>query len=751
MELGVRTKIAGMLGGIIFIMLAIYALYSMQVLKRQAVKSIQRQSDALAYSLLLQIHDIETSQEFASTQLARELKNFSPQCQRLYEENKDKHVTHVAVFDSRGMIIAHNNATFVGEELPPALGRSFGSYTTATVFNRGTSIYHTFIPVFDKKDETYLGTLDIGFSGDALNDELKASQKQAVIFLVVCFFASGFLTFVTIHFSVTRPLRYLVRVGERLADGYPIHSLRISQRNDEIALLGQVFVRISGYISEITDVAQNVATGALARDVRKRSKRDVLGVALQEMLTYLQEVARIASKIADGDLTVSPFLRSDIDAFGRSMREMTSGLQSLIRQIRISSEQISKTGINLFELSNQDIDIARSAQTGVEKMVAIMTEMGQSVEEVAHNMDLLSASVEETSAAVSNMTRSITDIAASTTDLARETQKAVVKLNKSTDLLKDMVEKTVVSSELSKETIEDALEGQQAVEAVMTSMDIIQQTNASTVETITRFEQQTQDIGTILDVIDEITDQSSLLALNASIIAAQAGSHGRGFAVIADEMRSLAIKVSSSTKDIGMIVKVVQEETGSVVKKIHSGTEDISQGVRRTQQAREVLQKIFTSAKRSSAVVTEIADAIRRMQETMNIQMKSVVKRVDSMTAEITQSTMEQKSATIQIDQTVEHIAHMAARTQQTTTQQLQGVQLVLEAVEYVSKLSEKNSQSSEQIERTAAELSKQAHILLQSVERFKLGAIETAHREISPQEQNILQEDDAERQALKE
>ena len=157
-----------------------------------------------------------------------------------------------------------------------------------------------------------------------------------------------------------------------------------------------------------------------------------------------------------------------------------------------------------------------------------------------------------------------------------------------------------MSRQLSQETIEDALQGQQAVEEVTSSMDTIQQTNSSTVETITRFEQQTQDIGTILDVIDEITDQSSLLALNASIIAAQAGSHGRGFAVIADEMRNLATKVSSSTKDIAAIVKVVQEETVTVVKKIHEGTDDIAQGVRRTQQAREVLQKIFNSAQRSS-------------------------------------------------------------------------------------------------------------------------------------------------------
>jgi methyl-accepting chemotaxis protein len=326
------------------------------------------------------------------------------------------------------------------------------------------------------------------------------------------------------------------------------------------------------------------------------------------------------------------------------------------------------------------------------------------------------------------MTKSISNIALSTSDLAEQTEKAIVELNKSTELLSDVTEKTTVSRQLSQETIEDALQGQQAVEEVTSSMDTIQQTNSSTVETITRFEQQTQDIGTILDVIDEITDQSSLLALNASIIAAQAGSHGRGFAVIADEMRNLATKVSSSTKDIAAIVKVVQEETLTVVKKIHEGTEDIAQGVRRTQQAREVLQKIFNSAQRSSAVVTEISTVVQKMQQTTSRQMKSVMDRVNSMTAEITEATLEQKASTIQIDQTVDHINQMAAQTQNATTEQLQGVRQVLEVVEQVRRLSEQNLQSSEHIEKTASELSAQADILLQSVDRFKLGTSELVH-----------------------
>ena len=147
--------------------------------------------------------------------------------------------------------------------------------------------------------------------------------------------------------------------------------------------------------------------------------------------------------------------------------------------------------------------------------------------------------------------------------------------------------------------------------------------------------------------------------------------------------------------------------------------------MKRTEQARQVLQNIFNSAQRSSTVVSDIADAIQKMQETTSTQLRSVMERVNTMTEEIMKATLEQKASTIQIDQTVEHIARMAVQTQHATTEQLQGVRRVLDSVEQVRLLSEQNLQSSVQIEQTADALSEQARILLQSVDRFKLGKSE--------------------------
>ena len=751
MKLNIRFKILLSVGITILFVLGISTAVHVQNLKQNYFTAIEWRSEAIAQGILNGIYKIGMYKVFTPENLKQQWFSLNSQCREMYELNKGKNLTHIALVAENGEILAHNNKELRNTSItnPLLLRKLETTFEPVTILDDTENIYHTFIPILSK-EEVYLGVVDIGFPGEVLDQELYDVIYNAGGLLIVFLVLSCSIIFVLITVTVTKPIRYLVQIGERIAQGHLIHNIELAKRGDEIASLGKVFIQISDYLREISELAGHVSTGALTRDIRKRSKRDTLGTSLQEMLSYLQYVAGIASKIAEGNLSISPSLRSDSDAFGRAMRAMTSGLQSLIRQIRSSAEQISTTGSNIASFADQDMSIVQTAQASVEEMVLTMTEMGVSVEQVARNMDVLSASAEETLASVSVMTASSTNIAASTTDLTKQTEKAIHEVNKSTSILNDVTEKTGESRQLSQGTIQDALEGQLAVEEVMSSMDTIQQTNSDAFETITSFEQQTQNIGTILDMIDEITDQSSLLALNASILAAQAGSHGKGFAVIATEMKELANRVSASTKDIASIVQIVQGETIVIVEKIHESTKMIEQGVKRTQQAQKVLQKIIDSAQSSSTVISEIADAVQQMQQTTSQQMKSVMARVNSMTTEITMATNEQKSSTIQINQAVEHISTMASQTQQATAEQLNGVRQILNAAEQVKIVTEQNMESSIQIDRTSSDLAEQAKILLQSVDRFKLGTTELIKAEES-QEIEALEKELSERETIVE
>jgi methyl-accepting chemotaxis protein len=320
------------------------------------------------------------------------------------------------------------------------------------------------------------------------------------------------------------------------------------------------------------------------------------------------------------------------------------------------------------------------------------------------------------------MATSITSIATNTAELTRQTEETIAYLQGTVTSLSEVVENIDLSKQLSQETIQDARAGQEAVEQVTRSMEEIQTIVATAVESITQFAQRSRDIDTVLEVIRDITDQTALLALNAAIIAAQAGEHGRGFAVVAAEIRNLADGVGKSTKDIAAIVQTLQQDTNRVVQVSNEGAEKVKQGMERTQQARQTLHKILTSAERSSMVISQSADTLHDVMAASQT-VSTAMEQVDTMTDDITSATAQHEASTKQINQALTHINDMTSQIQQTTTGQLRGIQLVLGAMRKVIELSEQNMESSQGITNEAAELSSQADLLVQSIGRFTLNA----------------------------
>lgn len=715
----IRMKILGLIAAIMLIVLSVNLGIYITDFGRHTEHMIRRQAETASVPLLEQIETLGQSLGDDTKQNHALWAELSEQCRQFYEEARAYGITHVAVVDDEGTILAHNDPSLQHTPVKKEIIRQNLGWRKTVIF-QDEGVYHTLFAILDDEG-AYLGCLDIGVSAALISETgrelfIKMGGLSAALLLGSCGLAALGLMLI-----VKKPLRYLVTIGDRLSQGYLIHTLRLAEGSDEIAALGSVFVRISDYLRDVLEITEYVATGKLGHTVQRRSKRDTLSRALQDMLTYLQTVADLAARIADGDLSGEIALRSDVDAFGRAMRTMTTGLQSLIRQIQASAEQLAALGGDIAALAEQDMHIVQDGENSVNKLVTTMKEVGASVENVAANMDVLSASVEQTSASVQEMTTSIANIAANAAELEQQTQTTIAALQHTSQTMAGITEKAEDSRQLSEGTIQDALEGQEAVAQVTASMDTIQQTNAHAVDTITHFTRQTEDIGTILDVITEITDQSSLLALNASIIAAQAGSHGRGFAVIADEMRNLATTVNASTKNIATIVKTVQHETQLLVESIHKGAADIAQGVNRTREAGDKLDQIIASARRSSTVVAEIVEALQQMRQTTAQEMQTAMEGVYTMTASITKATKEQKASTLQINEAIEHIRDLAAQTQSAASQQLAGVQQILDVANVVRTLTERNLHSSEEIEQTAGALDTQAQTLLQAVDRFKL------------------------------
>ncbi len=720
MKVSLRTKVLLSVGLIIIMVLGTNTFVHIRNLRQNYLEAIGWRSEALSQGMLKVIKEYS---EF-SANIQSTLESLAIECMDIYDLNKDKNVTHIAVINEEGLISAHNQEDHEKTSIEsPLLLDNLKRQELITVLEG--SIYHTFIPIFGKKgtegtQDVYLGAVDIGFPKSVVDKKiqqlLKGTAGLFVLYLVLALSSISLL----MHLLLTKPVGHLVTVGQQLANGKLVTTSASAERGDEIGLVADSFNQISEYLTDIANVASQIATGVLAGEIKVRSQDDVLGKAVQNMILYLKNTAEVMTGITGGDLTKAIRMRSADDALGQVIQSMTEGLKTLIVQIRASAEQIALTGTSISQLADSDIRIVEKVHNSMEKMMSTMTETGSSVEEVAHNMNTLSASVRETSMAVGQMTSAIAQVASNTTDLKQQTQQTIESLNETVMSLEGVVESTDVSKQLSEETIQDALEGQEAVEQVTRSMETIQHTITTAVDNITRFASRSRDIDTILDVIRNITEQTSLLALNASIIAAQAGAHGRGFAVVADEIKGLADGVETSTKDIAAIVHTLQQDTNQVVQSINEGAEDVKQGMKRTQQARATLQKITNSAQRSSAVVAEITEALHGLMKTSR-SVALAMEQVNTMTDHITMATKEQEKETEHINNAIEHINDLASQIQKATTEQLTAIHQLLDATNDVTNLNNQNLESSQYIAATTSALASQADILLKSVDRFKL------------------------------
>ena len=714
-----RRKIVASVGMIILGVMGVTTFFHIQYVQNEYFQAVEWRSEILVQSLKKEI--IDTYKYLPYTPDSMNI--WIDRCGQLYEDNQDKNVAYVAVIDTTHTVRSHNDSEWLNQPITSQRVLSaLERHEAARVLD--TDTYHFLFPVIASydadEDPMFLGALAVGLPKDVVDQKVDALLKQALLLLLCALIVAYLALSRLMYIIVTVPVKTLVNEVQHVAQGKFVRHHQYEARHDEFALIGTAFNQITDYLRSTAEIASHIAHGQLSDEVQIRSEADSLGKAVHAMLHYLKSIEGVAIKIADGDLTDSIRLRSTGDAFGQAMQAMVGGLRTLIVQIRESTAQIVKTEETISSLSGDDMRIVRKVRASADDTMIIMREMEGQVEEVSLNMDVLSSSVEETSASISEMTSSITHIAANTHDLTAKIHGTLTSLEETVSSLEKVAQDTGVSKELSQETMQDALEGQTAVEQMTASMETIQHTITTAVDSITQFEQGSRDIDTILDVIRDITEQTSLLALNASIIAAQAGEHGRGFAVVADEIRSLASRVGTSTKDIAHIVHTLQQDTERVVSTIHEGVEKVQQGMQRTRHAQEKLAKISSSAQRSSTVVTNIADTLHAVM-TASRNVSEAMEQVNNMTDEITTATSQQEKSAKQMDQALEHINTMASHIQKSTTEQSEAVHHVIAAMLNVTELIAQNLDSSGQITITTEELSSQANILLQSVERFRL------------------------------
>ncbi len=283
------------------------------------------------------------------------------------------------------------------------------------------------------------------------------------------------------------------------------------------------------------------------------------------------------------------------------------------------------TGINTLARHMSDGDLGFSVKNPGKD------ELGNVAKDLNHATDIIggmlsdiweaTVKVNETS---NNVVSISEEIAVHASDQSGQTDQAAAAIEQMSRSFVDVAKNTASAANSSQEAEALAKEGGDIVTETIAGITMMSESVTQSAHTIEELGTRSKQIGDIIKVINDIADQTNLLALNAAIEAARAGEHGRGFAVVADEVRKLAERTTGATSEISIMIKTIQQKTDRAVGSMQEGTAIAGQGVMMVTKAGEALSKIINSTQNVKAMVEQIAAAAEEQSTTGDVVASNV-------------------------------------------------------------------------------------------------------------------------------
>lgn len=359
------------------------------------------------------------------------------------------------------------------------------------------------------------------------------------------------------------------------------------------------------YVDDVDAQMRNIVIGITAALITIILMTVVVAFFIARSITVPASIlARQTEQVSRGELNIEVLCSSD-DEIGKlacSFKTMTENLRSIISQVASTSNQVAAA-------ANQLTSTAEQIATGAEEVVAQISTVATADEEMS----------------------------ATSGDIAQNCQMA---------------------SEGAQLASQTAQNGAAVVESTIVVMSQIAAKVQESAKTVERLGERSDQIGAIIGTIEDIADQTNLLALNAAIEAARAGEQGRGFAVVADEVRALAERTTRATKEIGEMIKAIQSETKGAVTAMEQGVRQVETGTKEAAKSGNALRDILDQVNAVAMQVNQIATAAEEQTATTS-EISSNMQQITEVVQQTSRGAQESATAAAQLSGNAEELQRL--------------------------------------------------------------------------------------------
>ena len=413
------------------------------------------------------------------------------------------------------------------------------------------------------------GNIVMGYSLVEVNKELSGKVYLLLITSSIIFIVGLGIIFIISSF-LTKKIKILNDSAIKIGNGDLSAEINVNSE-DEVGRLAQALKTMMEHIKVGSGSLLSEKLKAEKATAEAESQRNNYALERDYLSEKIDEILEGMNKLAEGDLTVQLVSEKKDDVVGK----LFCGFNQLVINIKQIITSVYESVIATVSTSNQ-------IYTSSEAMAAGANEQSGQTSEVVY--------------AIEEMTRTIIDT------------------TKNSSIAADAANKAGLIAKEGGKGVEETIEGMNRIAEVVKK-------SAITVQALGKSSDQ---IGEIVQVIDDIADQTNLLALNAAIEAARAGEQGRGFAVVADEVRKLAERTTKATKEIAMMIRKIQKDTEAAVLSMNEGTEEVEKGKTLADQAGKSLREIISGAEQVVDLVTQVAAASEEQSRAAEQISKSV-------------------------------------------------------------------------------------------------------------------------------